>query len=33
MNPEEQQKIVRTLVSDYFNKNANKYIPQALMLK
>lgn len=32
MNPEEQQKIVRTLVSDYFNKNADKYIPQALML-
>jgi len=31
MKPEEQQDIVRALVSDYFDKNADKYIPHIMV--
>ena len=30
MNPEQQQEIVRALVSDYFDKNADKYVPHIM---
>jgi hypothetical protein len=30
MKPEEQQDIVRALVSDYFDKNADKYVPHIM---
>ena len=31
MKPEKQQDIVRALVSDYFDKNADKYIPHIMV--
>ena len=31
MNPEQQQEIVRTVVSDYFDKYAIQYVPYMMM--
>lgn len=31
MNPEQQQEIVRTVVSDYFDKHAVQYVPYMMM--
>ena len=31
MNPEQQQEIVRTVVSDYFDKYAIQYVPYTMM--
>ena len=31
MNPEQQQEIVRALVSDYFEKHAIQYVPYMMM--